>query len=250
MSNNFKDEFLVATSWEDAAKASYGYEDPELVSNLVKKIKCQAPWEGIDYSNGYLDARSLELLCALQLSINKNNEKVTVADVGGGNGYMSSIARRMLPKILWDWHVFESPSVANAYRQFEKESDIKWYVNQFDTSYYKNNYDIGLISCTLQYIEKPYNLMANVAHVCRNLIIMRIPLLEQAEDLCAIQKPQLGVYKETNASWPCWFFSRVKFEKAVNKIGNVVYRWLTHTESITINGITIPLEGMLVRPHQ
>lgn len=55
------------------------------------------------------------------------------------------------------------------------------------------------------------------------------------------------MYEDSQASWPCWFFSRSRFDVAIAALGEVVLRWITTSETVVVRRATIPLEGLLVR---
>ena len=246
MANSTEDEFTLHETWEDAMHHSSGYEDPDLVSNLARQLETQAPWRKMRAADRYLDQRSLELLFALQMAIADCGPDVRVADIGGGNGYMAYIARQELGSFQWDWTVFESPAIVAQYGAFESEAGLKWRPSSLEGM--NAEYDVGLLSCTLQYVTDPYALLEMAASRCHFLLIMRLPLVSTGDaDLCYVQRPKGGVYEESQASWPCWFFSRTRFNAAIEALGEIVCRWVTTSETSIFLGENIPLEGMLVR---
>ena len=246
MAHSGENEFTACETWQQAVQISIGYEDPHLVSNLVSQLRNHSPWKMDRSSDKYLDERSLQLLYALQLVAAHVGPEIRVADIGGGNGYMAYSAKQQLGYIHWDWTVFESPTVAAAYRIFESEASIKWRPNLAEE--YSSNYDVAILSCVLQYIEDPYSLLEATASRSQYVLILRLPLVSFSDtDLCSVQRPQGGVYEESRASWPCWFFSRSRFEAAIAPLGEVVLRWVTTSETVIVRGATIPLEGLLIR---
>jgi len=191
MANSTEDEFSLHKTWEDAMHHSSGYEDPKLVSNLAQQLETQAPWPKVRAADRYLDQRSLELLFALQLAVADCGPDVRVADIGGGNGYMAYIARQELASFQWDWTVFESPAIAAQYGVFESEAGLKW--RPYSLEGMSAEYDVGLLSCTLQYVADPYALLRIAASRCRYLLIMRLPLFSTGDtDLCSVQRPRGG----------------------------------------------------------
>ena len=191
MANSTEDEFTLHETWEDAMHHSSGYEDPDLVSNLARHLDTQAPWRKMRAADRYLDQRSMELLFALQLAIADCGPDVRVADIGGGNGYMAYIARQELGSFQWDWTVFESPAIAAQYGVFESEAGLKWRPSSLEGM--NAEYDVGLLSCTLQYVTDPYALLEMAASRCHFLLIMRLPLVSTGDaDLCSVQRPRGG----------------------------------------------------------
>lgn len=247
MTNSIEGEFTLYGTWEDAMHHSSGYEDPDLVSNLAAQFRTQEPWRKERAAGRYLDTRSLEFLFALQIAIANVGPAVRVADIGGGNGYMAYLARQELDSFQWDWTVFESPAIAAQYGVFESEAGLKWRPNSLEGGL-SAEYDVGLLSCTLQYVADPYALLELAASHSHYLLIMRLPLVSTGnQDLCSVQRPRGGVYEESQASWPCWFFSRTRFDAAIEALGEVICRWVTTSETVVVLGENIPFEGLLVR---
>lgn len=191
MAHSTENEFTVCETWEQAVQLSGGYEDPNLVSNLASQLQSRVPWEMDRKSDKYLDERSLQLLCALQLVAAHVGPEIRVADIGGGNGYMAYITRQQLGHCYWDWTVFESPAIADEYGNFESEAAIKWRRNSVEE--YDSNYDVAILSCSLQYIKDPYSLLITAAARSRYILILRLPLVSDSDmDLCSVQRPQGG----------------------------------------------------------
>ena len=66
--------FFRCKDFEDAKTRSLGYQDNELIENLVKKNKKNPPWKDKNKSF-YLDHRQLELCSALMWIICENKYK-------------------------------------------------------------------------------------------------------------------------------------------------------------------------------
>ena len=78
------------------------------------------------------------------------------------------------------------------------------------------------------------------------LILMRVPLVDEPEDIPTIQSPNDGIYAQVNAHWPAWFLSRTRFDATLKEVGDVVFRWFTN-EVWQFEGRPILLEGVLLR---
>jgi putative methyltransferase (TIGR04325 family) len=244
MATSHQETFFRCKNYQEAQNQSLGYEEDSLIDNLVENIQKNPPWKIVN-NEFYIDSRQLELLSALMLIICENRYKdLKVADIGGGNGYMSITAKENLKMINWDWTVFESNKVAVSYSQFEKKSGIKWQKSSSDVV---GNYDVGLFSCSLQYLQSPFQVLRKFSSKCKYLIIMRLPLVDENNHIITKQIFTEGVYQETNASWPVWFFSKDKFYSEIKEIGEVLYKWKTPTETLCFEGKNLMLEGVLVR---
>lgn len=236
--------FFRCKDFQDAKSRSLGYQDSGLIENLVIKNKENPPWKDKNKSF-YLDHRQLELCSALMWIICENKyKKIRVSDVGGGNGYLFFSSKNHIPNVDWSWKVFESNKIAKAYSQFEKESGIKWVDS--DTALFEDA-DVALFSCTLQYLEFPFQTLKKYSSKHKFLVITRIPFVEEEKHIITIQTLlNLDDYKTKNISWPAWFFQREKFLDEIKKLGSVIYQWETPTEVLLFEGKSITLEGMLV----
>jgi putative methyltransferase (TIGR04325 family) len=146
--------------------------------------------------------------------------------------------------INWNWTVFESAKVALSYAQFEKESGIKWK----DSNNIRERYDVGLLSCTLQYLERPFEILRKFSSKCKYIIIMRLPFVDSRDHVITKQTfPCGGEYQTSESSWPAWFFSKNLFMDEVNTIGSIVYQWQTPTEVLLFKGKKVVMEGCLIR---
>ena len=244
MATTYSETFFRCENYQEAQKQSLGYEEDNLVDKLVENIKREPPWKVIN-NELYIEHRQLELLSAvMRVSFENKYINIKVADIGGGNGYLSSSIRENLDMINWDWTVFESDKVALAYSQFEKESGIKWQKSSGD---FVDSHDIGLFSCSLQYLQSPFKVLRKFASKCKYLIIMRLPLIDESNHVITKQIFTEGIYHEASSSWPAWFFSKNRFYSEIEKIGKVIYKWKTPTEIIHFEGKSIMMEGVLVR---
>jgi putative methyltransferase (TIGR04325 family) len=244
MSTTLRETFFRCSSWQEAEKLSLGYQDDTLVERLVEKNRINPVWK--NQHNDYLNSREVEFSCALmRAEIGSNNDKVKVADFGGGNGYMAITARRILPWVEWEWTVYESSVIASAYSEFENDANIRWRHNE--NSIFIDEFDVGLISCTLQYLIDPWIVLKNLALKSKYIIIMRIPFVDSNDHIITRQTFNEGLHHEVKGSWPAWFFSRSKFDAELEKLGTVVYRWKTPTETLLFEGETIKFEGVLLK---
>lgn len=238
--------FSRKANWEQARQESQGYEETDLVSTLTARAEVERPWAQVD-GGAYVQARELELINALQMvvSLSKNPETLDVADVGGGNGYMASMARQRMQFQRFQWTIFESKAVSDSYQRFESESEVFWREN--DEQYFDRVFDVAIISCTLHYLSEPQALLDFLSEKSQYLLLMRVPLVDEPEDIPTIQHPVDGIYASVNAHWPAWFLSRTRFDASLKEVGDVVFRWTTPTEVWQFEGEPIILEGVLLR---
>jgi len=240
--------FFRRSSWEQAQNESTGYEEPDLVAALTGRAQLERSWEKVN-EKFYLQAREIELLNALQMValLSGSPKTLDVADVGGGNGYMAAVARQYMTMQQFQWTVFESNAIANAYQSLEPE-DVSWRENRVQN--YDHQFDVGVVSCALNYFARPYDQLEFLSTRNRYLIAMRLPLVPEIEDIATIQRPDEGIYSTVSAQWPSWFLSSFRLDACLARIGEVLYRWSSPTEIWQFEGKPIMLEGVLLRTHE
>jgi putative methyltransferase (TIGR04325 family) len=230
---------------------STGYQDSRLVENLTSNLRLNPPW--LDFKLQILNTRIMELMAAIQYVL-KNNKKceIRVADVGGGNGYMGVAISKLFPEIKWEWVVYESTEIAEAYSSVLNQSNVISFAptpELFKTSVgsVRKLPDIILISGTLQYIEYPYALLQKLLGVPVPKIVMRIPFQSTENDIVTVQDfEKIGGYAGLNAvSWPMRWFSRPKFIQYIKQSSTIDFQWVTDSESYRFMGNDIALEGLV-----
>lgn len=246
------ENFIQVKSWEDAELQTSGYEEEGLIKALYDVNKKSSLY---DHKNSNLEiseqafinsSRDLELNFALMRVISEiKKQNISVADVGGGNGYMSFSAKKIIPWKNWNWTVYESSSIVNFYKEFNVLDSLTWKVNK--SQFGINKFDIGLLSCVLQYIPNPWEVLKNLALSSKYLIIMRLPLINSKKDIFARQIFSEGVYHEANASFPVSFFSKSCFYNELEKHGEIIYSWNTGSEKVTFKGEIVNFEGVLIK---
>jgi putative methyltransferase (TIGR04325 family) len=229
MSNISQDELEVVNSWAKALEGSKGYNDKSLVLNLIEQFRLNLPSRLIKNSNTNLSQRQIHLLLAfLKVCSSVEGEVVSVADIGGGNGYMHDFLRdhNLNTKINYD--VYETQEIARGYKKFGKELGISF----LDIEYLGlKKYDLILISGTLQYVENWREILQISSMLASNTQIMRLPLSPASKNSFYIQHNETGVYGLSHASYPFIMFSRVEFINEVEINFNISMQLIDSDEN-------------------
>ena len=245
-----KETFLVQNSWEEAVKNSVGYQNPILVKNLTRNLIQNPPWKNIDAQ--LLNSRIMELMAAVLFVMRGEVfNSLCVADIGGGNGYMGIYIQKLMPDVKFNWIVYESPEISKHYSNATKEQNFIKYKSINDLFIKSNDsnekFNIILLSCSLQYLEKPYQFLEKLQNFKVPKIIMRIPFVDQEKGVITIQNfSEVGGYSDiVDISWPAWFFSKENFMKQLKINHSIKLNWLTDSESVVFNGKEIIFEGIV-----
>jgi putative methyltransferase (TIGR04325 family) len=168
----------------------------------------------------YWSIRKCHLILGYSFACNEVRQP-KIADIGGGNGYMFDWVRSVFPGTTARWTVFESSEVANAYSSVPHESDIEFVSSkQLDSS---ARFNLTILSSTLQYLEDWKKFLELSLSVSQFVLLMRLPLIDSPTNQVFIQKPKLGLYIASDASWPITLFSRAQFTSIVQARANPVF---------------------------
>jgi putative methyltransferase (TIGR04325 family) len=246
------EDFSEVDSWNTAAASSLGYSDKDLVSRMTDKFKSSVSRRlaGLTGNGhlGRLSDRDLHLLTAWSLTV-RGQIRVSVVDVGGGNGYFYDTVHKShggFQEI--DWLVLESEAFATAYEEAKGGLPIKFAASGASESSNENMeiFDLSIFSCVLQYLEEPFLELRK--HRSRFALIMRLPILNEDEDRFFVQHVKSQDYGE--ASWPMRIFSKSKFEENLRSQWEVVATMVDHSESFFSNGVWHPMSSFVLKSRQ
>ncbi len=249
MANLRENDLEPVSSWSEAVLNSKGYTDESLVADLIEQFKTNALERRGGLSGNptiFLTQRQTHLLLAF-LKLLDSKEVYSVGDFGGGNGYMCDFLRTTNPntKIIYD--VYETTEIAEGYTKFIKELEI----NFLDAKNWgKKNYDMVIISGTLQYIENWEEILAVSSQITKNILLMRLPLTDAKDHKYFIQHNNSGIYHLSRAKWPIILFSKSLFVKAVQKISDIVFELSDTEENYVFGGKNFPMTSLLLKSKE
>jgi putative methyltransferase (TIGR04325 family) len=244
MSNLSQGELESVASWAKALEGSKGYDDKSLVLNLIAQFRLNLPCRLIKNSNTNLSQRQIHLLLAfLKVSSSVGGGEVSVADIGGGDGYMFDFLRdhNLNTKINYD--VYETKEIARGYKKLSKNLAI----NFLDIKYLGlKKYDLVLISGTLQYTENWREILQISSVLAKNTQIMRLPLSIASKNSFYIQHNETGVYGLSHASYPFIMFSRVEFINEIAINFNISMQLIDSDENYPYLGKNYPMNTLFL----
>ena len=146
-----RETFFECDSWEHAQKNSCGYDNSELLA-FYENINSNSQRPS---SSHLLEPRLIELFCAIQRAA-KNLGTVSIADVGGANGYLGKHALDFFDLNL-KWTVFEKEVFVDLYKKIhnsklEFETIDQFKINlAFSISLFHVRYNIS--SIVMNYLQ-------------------------------------------------------------------------------------------------
>jgi putative methyltransferase (TIGR04325 family) len=235
-------------SWEDARAHCTGY-DAGLILDKVKEATLKVKTGEAAYERDSVLFNEVEyswpLLAALMWIAAQNKGQLKVLDFGGSLGSSYFQNKAFLDKIdLRSWSVVEQENFVHTGKEFIGDGIIGFYNSPEEVIHSRGIPDVLILSCTLPYLEQPYQLL-------RDLMEMKFPYIlvdntyfnYQAGDRICIQKVPPAIY---DASYPCWFLD---YQKLLENI-KAKYTLVSEHQNesiIQLDGHKIRYQGFLAK---
>lgn len=197
-------------SWEDAEKATVGYDSAvivEKVKNALLKVKNgEAAFErdsvlfkNIEYN--------WPIVAALTWVAAQNDGRLNLLDFWGSLGSLFYQNKTFLTSLKSvQWNVVEQENFVVTGKQFFQDEQLKFYYS-VEECLKENTVDLILLSSVLPYIKEPYAVLSQFKDF-KFVVIDKMPFIDSETDRLTIQKVPKDIYQ---ASYPAWFFSEKKF---------------------------------------
>jgi putative methyltransferase (TIGR04325 family) len=249
MGNLVESDLESVGNWAEAVSKSKGYQDGSLAGDFLEQFIVDLPLrllnnnETVPFSEKF-SLRRIHLLLGF-LTATQNKEKVKIADVGGGNGYMYDWVKQAKLCANLDWTVYESKTIAENYMAAGLGLNIAFSeLKQFDT---KTKFDLTIISCALQYLENWEEVLVTASKNSSYILIMRTPIVLSPEHKYFIQKNNTGIYGKSSSSWPFIMFSKNLFEEILSKLGEVIIFCTDPQEVFPFNKRSISMSTYMLK---
>ncbi|HEY4743507.1 MAG TPA: methyltransferase, TIGR04325 family [Desulfuromonadaceae bacterium] len=199
-------------TWREALAATDGY-DAEVILTRVRDALLKVKNGAAVYERDSVLFDEVEyswpLLAALLWVASRSGNRLNLIDFGGslGSTYYQNI--RFLSHLEeLTWSIVEQKRFVECGRSHFENPHLKFY-QDMEACLTDRHPDAILFSSVIQYLEKPYELLADVvARGFTYIIFDRTPFLEHGDDRITIQHVPAEIYP---ASYPAWFFNREKF---------------------------------------
>jgi len=207
-------------SWQSALDAAGGYDTPAILDRVreaaLKVKRGEAVFERDSVCFDYEEYRWPTLACLLRIAA-ENGGKLRVIDFGGSLGSFYFQHRkhfRDLKQVRWSV-VEQSHYVACGRKEFQ--DDVLRFYETIEECMAEGSVDVIFCSSVLEYLEKPYDMLANISRSGAPYILLdRTPFIMGDKDRLTVQHVPDSIY---SASYPAWFFSSSRFEQALNHLG-------------------------------
>jgi len=212
------------SSWQEALQKSTGYNADTVLQRVkaaaLKVASGQAQYERDGIAHNHVEV-FYPLLSTLLWIASQNNNRLSVVDYGGslGTSYRQNFPFLKHFESL-QWNLIEQEMFVDEGRKSFENENLKFYYS-LDEVLPIAEPDLLLFSSSLQYMEKPYELLEKIKQSrIPYLMIDRTAFIDEPEDRITIQTVPPAFY---DASYPCWFFSEQKMNSFLAETFEPVY---------------------------
>jgi putative methyltransferase (TIGR04325 family) len=199
------------SNFDDAAADASEYNSEKVAASAAAQIPSLFRDESCEIDGRYQQVHSA--LAAVADRVGK--QRISVLDVGGGNGNNYLACAKMSPSVPYDWTIVETESMCAACGGL---LPVVWTSKTPEKSF-----DAVLISGTLQYLPEPYAALHDFARKAPWLILHRTPIIGAASDRLTIQIVDPNIYPGELLRH--WFLSGEKLRHSLQSLGTVAASW-------------------------
>lgn len=199
-------------TWDEARQSSSGYDSEAILEKVRDALLRVKNGEAVFERDSVLFDEvqySWPLLAGLLWIASRNNNRLNLIDFGGslGSTYFQNLKfLNHLDEL--NWSIVEQERFVECGRRLFEDCHLRFYYG-LDECIGERHPDAILFSSVIQYLEKPYDLLADILDKgFTYLIFDRTAFLAKGDDRITVQKVPPEIYP---ASYPAWFFNRDKF---------------------------------------
>lgn len=213
------------SSWAEAKNNCSGYDDSEILQKVERSFELVARGEAVYERDSVLFEEisySWPLAASLMWTYQKY-KKLHVLDFGGSLG-STFYQNRMFTKDMKDfsWTVVEQEKFVQVGLEKFQTAQLKFSSN-LDSVFKDEDINLVLFSSVLQYLEEPYQLLANVIEYSPPVIVLdRLITSKAGRDIITIQKVDSEIYE---ATYPCRFFNEENISSILREKYELVDRF-------------------------
>ncbi|WP_156668081.1 methyltransferase, TIGR04325 family [Rhizobium bangladeshense] len=226
------------TSFEEAARNAVGYDDPNAGAAAATRLAAMITGTNpVEIDGRFQQVHSA--LCIVRERIQK--QRISVLDFGGGNGNYYFRLKDYFPEDCLDWTVVETQNMVQACAPIG--SDHVTYLTDIPDG---RQYDVALVSGTLQYLPDAYGRLDRIMSAAKWMILTRLPVREALDDKFMVQTVPSHIH---NGSMPIQMFSDAKIRTAIKTRGRVEQTWLVALDEGSLAPVEAKPVGFLIQIH-
>jgi len=207
------------SSWEQAEQASEGYDSEKILLKVrdsllqVKNGTAAYERDSVLFDQVHY---AWPVAFALLAAAKQNNGQLSVLDFGGSLGSTYFQNKQLLkPFATLSWNIVEQKNFVDCGNKNFANSELTFF-EDIDSCLNQKKPNVVLLSSVLQYLKEPYQLLAKLASIPFQMIIIDRTLVAQnlGQDVLTVQKVPPHIYP---ASYPCWIFDQQKLINVLQK---------------------------------
>lgn len=239
-------------TWEEASAHCTGYDAEEILAKVLDAtLKVSRGEAAFERDSVLFDENEYAwpVLAGLMWAAARNGGKLNVLDFGGSLGSSYFQNRKFLlglPEVRWN--VVEQAHYVEAGQAQIQDEQLRFY-KTISECLVENKPNVVLLSSVMQYVESPFDLVAELGKVGATcLIIDRTPFALNKKDKLVIQEVPSAIY---SASYPMWIFSLPVFKQLLDKDWSLVSSTISPEGNVqTGNGFEFTFQGMLLETRR
>jgi len=218
--------FVSFATWEEAKKASEGYDADSVIEKVRNSAKLVFEGKAVYERDSVIFNEinySYPLLASLLFAA-ANSDSLRVIDFGGALGTTFQQNRRFLTKLKnnCEWRIVEQDKFVDIGKKEFTNKNISFYSTIEDAA--KNGIDAILFGGSICYVPNPYNYLTKAIEVKAPFIIFdRTPISKEDKDTFAVQHCHPSIYK---ASLPVRNFGYNNLIKTFEQDYDLIEEWV------------------------
>lgn len=209
---NLRGDFAT---WAEAHAHSTGYDGAQILERVLHATRTVKQGGGIFERDSIVFQAAVPpypLLFGLSSSASFAEGSLRVLDFGGSLGSSYALCRPYLKNIPHvHWSVVEQAHYVEAGRKEFADEELRFY-DSIDAAATHEKPHVVLLSGVLQYLERPYEVLAQLAQLKIPIIIDRTPWSDDANDHFTVQVVPASIFE---AQLPFRIFGRDKLRDAL-----------------------------------
>ncbi len=226
------------STFEEALDNSTGYESNNIIDNTIIRGKKSIEQKEVSI------VTNIQLIASMFVCLNHiQKEKISILDFGGATGGHYKFLKQFISEsIKLDYTVCETQALVRKAAEIFTNSELS-FIDDINKINFKP--DIIFSSGTLQYLAEPKKVYDEFFRLNPKFIFIdRFPIIESDKDLLTVQHVPKSVY---NGTYPCWFFSKSKWENEIKEHYELFIKWNPKNDYVFLEGEKVYHIGYILR---
>ena len=207
-------------TWAEALEHSIGYDSDEVAQKVsAAAMSVRDGRKAYERDSVLFDSVQYEWIlpvcaCLLRIAL-RNRRAVRVLDFGGSLGSLYYACRSFLsPECAVAWDIVEQPKLAEIGKSEFQSSELSFF-SSLQEYLETHTPEVALFSSSLQYLERPWDVMEAVcSRRIGHIVLDRTLFVDELEDRLLVQEVPSSIYA---CSYPVWFLSAHKLHSFFRK---------------------------------